>query len=133
MCQRSSPAVPDDATVVDDLLEFGSGFFAVSRQEISFAANVGGIEAGKINGESDLTVLDGRQRRLHAADRRGGILAIQGQLRSNRGEAKGTASAYPGNFFYLGLAPPPPLARARPPWHKSGQLRPPLPGWSEPV
>src|SRR5580698_5020653 len=86
MCQRSSPAVPDDATVVDDLLEFGTGFFAVSRQEISFAANVGGIEAGKINRESDVTVLYGRQRWLHAAARRGVILAIQRELRSNRGQ-----------------------------------------------
>ena len=43
MCQGSRPAVPDDAAVIEDSLELGSGLRASSSGEIHLAANVGGI------------------------------------------------------------------------------------------
>ena len=48
MRQGSGPAVPDDAAVVENLLELGGCFFALSSREIRFAANVSGIQAGEI-------------------------------------------------------------------------------------
>jgi hypothetical protein len=38
MRQRSRPAIPDDAAVVENLLELGGGFFALSGSEIRFSA-----------------------------------------------------------------------------------------------
>ena len=51
MRQGSRPAVPDDATVIEDLLELGRGLLAPSSREIRFSANVWGIEAGDIADE----------------------------------------------------------------------------------
>jgi len=47
MCQRSRPAVPDDATVVENLLKFDNGSVALSSREIGLAANVGGDKGRK--------------------------------------------------------------------------------------
>ncbi len=46
--QRSCPAVPDDAAVVDDFLELGSGFLTLSCRKICLTADVCVIEAGDI-------------------------------------------------------------------------------------
>ena len=51
MRQRSRPAVPDDAAVVDDLLKLGGGSATLSGCEIRFAANISGIEAGNVRDE----------------------------------------------------------------------------------
>src|ERR1700690_2355042 len=40
MRQRSRPAVPDDAAVVDDLLKLGGGFFALSGCEICLSTYI---------------------------------------------------------------------------------------------
>ncbi len=58
MRQRSRPAVPDDAAVVDDLLKLGGRRRALSSRQIPLAANVGGIQAGEIGGEQNLPELD---------------------------------------------------------------------------
>ncbi len=59
MRQRSGPAVPDDAAVVEDLLKLGGGFFALSGCQICLAANVHVIQAGNIGDEVNLPQLDG--------------------------------------------------------------------------
>jgi hypothetical protein len=46
MRQRSRPAVPDDAAVVDDLLKLGGGLFALSGSQVSLSARVHVVEAG---------------------------------------------------------------------------------------
>ena len=61
MRQRSRPAVPDDAAVVDYFLELGGGFLSLFGCQIGFAANVGRIEAGEIVEEIDQSVLNGRR------------------------------------------------------------------------
>jgi hypothetical protein len=60
MRQRSRPAVPDDAAVIENLLELGDGFLALPAGQIRFAANVGGIEAGDVGNKTNLPVLDRR-------------------------------------------------------------------------
>ena len=51
MRQRSRPAIPHNAAVVENLLELGSSFLALTRGKVRLAANVGGIEAGEIANE----------------------------------------------------------------------------------
>jgi len=58
MRQGSRPAVPDDAAVVENLLEFSGGFLALANSEIRLAANVCRIKAGIVK-ESNLRQLDG--------------------------------------------------------------------------
>jgi hypothetical protein len=82
MRQRSRPAVPDDAAVVDDFLKLGGGFLALSSNEIRLAANVCRIEAGKIDREWDCSQLK-ISRRWQAVQSLGRILPIKRQLRSN--------------------------------------------------
>ena len=48
MRQGSRPAVPDDAAVVENLLELGGGTAALSSSEICLAANVCVIQAGSL-------------------------------------------------------------------------------------
>ena len=50
-CQRSCPAVPDNAAVVDNLLELGGSLLALSGCQVCLSTNVGGIEAGDIGDE----------------------------------------------------------------------------------
>lgn len=54
MCEGPSDEVVDDARVVDDLLELGSGHLSLARLQVGFAANIDGI---KISQEND-TVRD---------------------------------------------------------------------------
>src|SRR5208282_2518477 len=58
--QRSRPAVPDDAAVVENLLKLGGGGTALSGCQVCFSAYVHVIEAGKIVDELNLPQLDGR-------------------------------------------------------------------------
>src|SRR5258708_36946423 len=51
MRQRSSPAVPDDAAVVDDPLKLGGGSAALSGGQVCLSAYICRIEAGKIGDE----------------------------------------------------------------------------------
>ena len=53
MRQSSRPAVPDDAAVVEDLLELGCRFLALSRRQVRLPANVGWIQAGNLADEID--------------------------------------------------------------------------------
>ena len=84
MRQRSRPAVPDDAAVVDDLLKFGGGFFALSGCQIRFAMNVRRIEAGNISDEQNLPQLDGRKSGLQSSQGRRGILFVQRQYSASQ-------------------------------------------------
>jgi len=54
MRQRSSPAIPDDAAVVDNLLKLGGGSIALAGFQVCFTPDVCGIKAGKIQDELDL-------------------------------------------------------------------------------
>src|SRR5215831_10791303 len=49
MRQRPRPTVPDQAAVIENLLELCGGFLAPSRCQIGIAANVGGIETRGID------------------------------------------------------------------------------------
>jgi len=84
MCQRSRPAVPDDATVVENLLKFDNGSVALSSREIGLAANVGGIKAGKIRNKRNLSNSTG----MAACNRSMAALGflVQFKLRMNRGQ-----------------------------------------------
>jgi hypothetical protein len=82
--QRSRPAVPDDAAVVENLLKLGSGSIALSNGEIHFAANVGRIEAGEIGDEADIAKLNRASYRLQSSEGCSRILLIQHHLRPNR-------------------------------------------------
>ena len=71
MSQGSGPAVPDDAAVVENFLEFSGGGAALSSRQVSFSAHIDGVEAGEIQGKDDLSVLELRaclQRRLQRCD-----------------------------------------------------------------
>ena len=48
MCQRSRPAVPDDAAVVENFLKLCGGSAALFGCQVCVSANVGWIETGKI-------------------------------------------------------------------------------------
>src|SRR5271167_4866745 len=89
MRQRSRPAVPDDAAVVDDLLKLGGGSTALSGCKIGLAANVGRIEAGNVGDERNLPQLDGCSG-LQSSQGGSRVLsvAIQRQLRLNGGQPK---------------------------------------------
>ena len=54
MRQRSRPAIPDDARVIDDLLKFGSRRTALSCRQECLSANIVWIEAGNVNVEQNL-------------------------------------------------------------------------------
>src|SRR5580698_3726174 len=86
--QRSGPAVPDDAVVIENLLELGGGGTGLSGCEIRLSTNVGWIEAGEIAYKQKLPVLDGWQGRLQAVDRGRRIFVVECQLRLNRGQPK---------------------------------------------
>ena len=88
MRQRSRPAVPDDAAVVEDLLELGGGGTALSGCQIRLSANIRRIEAGNIGDERDLPELDGRQGSLQGSQGGSRVLSVQRQLRLNRWQPK---------------------------------------------
>jgi hypothetical protein len=48
MRQRSRPAVPDDATVLEYFLELNGSLFALPSREIRLTAIVSRIKAGEI-------------------------------------------------------------------------------------
>jgi hypothetical protein len=60
MRQRSRPAVPNDAAVVENFLKLGSGRTALTRWEVCLSAYVRRIEAGNVVGEGNLPQLDRR-------------------------------------------------------------------------
>src|SRR5579864_6126406 len=84
MRQRSRPAVPDDAAVVEDLLKLGDGGTALSGCEIRLTVDVGWIEAGQIGNKRNLPVLDWRRGSLQVIDRGSPIFAVERQLCPNR-------------------------------------------------
>ena len=59
MSQRSRPAVPDNAAVVENLLKLGGGGFALSGCQVCLSAHIHMIEAGNIVDELNLPQLDG--------------------------------------------------------------------------
>ena len=61
MRQCSRPAVPDDAAVIDDLLELGGCSTALSGCKVCLPANIRRIEAGNIGNKRELPQLDGRR------------------------------------------------------------------------
>ena len=58
MRQRSRPAIPDDAAVVDNFLKLGGGSITLSGSQICLSAYVHMIEAGNIGDERNLPQLD---------------------------------------------------------------------------
>ncbi len=52
--QRSCPAVPDDAAVVDNLLKLGSCGRALPCSQVRLSANVRVVEAGDIRDKANL-------------------------------------------------------------------------------
>ena len=58
MSQRSRPAVPDDAAVVENLLKLGGGSATLSGCQVCLSANICVIEAGKTVGERNVPQLD---------------------------------------------------------------------------
>ena len=59
MRQRSCPAVPDDAAVVDDLLKLDGSSFALSGCQVCLSAYVHVVETGSIGDERNSPQLDG--------------------------------------------------------------------------
>src|SRR5271163_515008 len=86
MRQRSRPAVPDDAAVVDDLLKLGGSFFALTASEIGLAAYVCRVEAGDVGRGVDLAELDWSDDRLQIADGFGRVFPVECHLRTDRGQ-----------------------------------------------
>ena len=82
MRQGSRPAVPDDAAVVEDLLELGDRSRALPGSEIRLAAILGRIKAGDIRNQFNLAVLEGRHGGPQAVDRSSCVLVIKRQLRT---------------------------------------------------
>src|ERR1035438_9847985 len=83
MRQRSRPAVPHDAAVVDDFLEFGGSGTALSGCQVCLSTNVRRIEAGNIVDEPNLPQLDGGSSSLQVSEGRSRISFVQRQLRLN--------------------------------------------------
>ena len=75
MRQRSGPAVPDDAAVVENLLKLGGGFFALPGCQVCLAAHIDVIEAGKIGDERNLPQLDGRSSGLQRSQGAAGFFS----------------------------------------------------------
>jgi hypothetical protein len=59
MRQRSRPAVPDDAAVVENFLKLGSGSVALSGCQICLSTYIHMVEAGNIVDEANTSELDG--------------------------------------------------------------------------
>src|ERR1035437_2293236 len=85
--QRSRPAVPDDAAVVDDLLKLGGGSTALSGCQICHSAHIRRIEAGNVDDETNLSQLEGGSS-LQGSQGSSRILLVQCQLRLNRRQPK---------------------------------------------
>src|SRR4029077_2505379 len=87
MRQRSRPAVPDDAAVVENLLKFGGGSTTLSRCQVGLPTYIHVIEAGNIGDELNLPQLDGGSslRSIQGGSR---ILFVQRQLCLNRRQPK---------------------------------------------
>ena len=60
MRQRSRPAVPDDAAVVDDFLKLGGRSAALACCQVRLTANMRRMRARHIGNERDLPQFDGR-------------------------------------------------------------------------
>ena len=81
--ERTRPAVPDDATMVESFLKLGDSLLALSRYQICFNTNVNRIEARNVAGEIDLSQLNW-DRNLQTLNGYRWILAVQSHLGSNR-------------------------------------------------
>src|ERR1700726_5004574 len=88
MRQRSRPAIPDDAAVVEDFLELGGGRTALSGCQICLSAYIHVIEAGNVVDKRNLSQLDGGSSSLQGSQRRSRVLFVQCQLRLNRRQPK---------------------------------------------
>jgi len=82
--QRARPAVPDQAAVVEDLLELRRGGTALSRGQIGLSTNVCRVERGEVGEERNDAVFQGRLRELQSGQRhrRSGVsgLGLQPQM-----------------------------------------------------
>ena len=87
MRQRSRPAVPDDAAMVENLLELGGGSGALSGRKIRLPAYVHVIEAGNIVDKRNLPQLD-MGSSLQGIEGVSRILSIQHRLCLNRRQPK---------------------------------------------
>src|SRR6202040_227174 len=83
MRQRSRPAVPDKAAVVENLLKLGSGGTALSGCQIGLTPHIHCVEAGGTGGERNLPQLNGSSV-LQLLDGPNRILPVQRQLPMNR-------------------------------------------------
>src|ERR1017187_385495 len=87
MRQRSRPAVPGNAAVVENLLKLGGGSIALSGRQVCLSAYVHMIEAGNIEDERNLRQLDGCSS-LQSIQGGSRVLFIQRQLRLSRWQPK---------------------------------------------
>src|SRR5580658_6333918 len=85
MRQRSRPAVPDDAAVVENLLKLGGGSVALTGCQVCLSAYIDRIEARNIAAEQNCPQLGGVR---DLQDIKGGsrVLCFERQLRLNRGQ-----------------------------------------------
>src|SRR5208282_364062 len=79
MCQRSGPAVPDNAVVVDDFLKLSSCSFALPCRQVRPTPHIHGIKAGNIMDELNLPQFEW-QSNLQGSNGGGGVFSIQCQL-----------------------------------------------------
>ena len=105
MRQRSRPAVPDDAAVVENLLKLGGGIFALSGRQIRLSANVGGIEAGNVGGELRSARTLWAAQRLQSIQGLSRVLPGSAPLAPESLAAKAIASACPADSACSSLAP----------------------------
>src|SRR5216683_438574 len=91
MRQRSRPAVPDDAAVIENLLKLGSCGPALSRCQIRLAPKVRWIETRTrgIGRKRDCSKLKSRESNFQGFQGRSWIVVIQFQLRLSRWKPKG--------------------------------------------
>jgi hypothetical protein len=72
--------------VVENLLELGSSFLALSRRQVRLPANVGWVQARNLGDELDLPVLSGRHSTLQIFECLSRSLAVERQLRLDSGQ-----------------------------------------------
>ena len=83
MRQRSRPAVPDDAAVIENLLKLCGSSVALSGCQVCLSAYVHRIEAGNVHHEPDLPQLD-EGSSLQIIEGGSRVLSVQCQLCSKR-------------------------------------------------
>src|SRR5450631_95030 len=89
MCQRSGPAVPHNAAVVEKFLKLGSGSVTLSGCQVCLAVQICGIETGNIVDEPNCSQFDGgRGSCLQSIQGASRVLSHQRRLCPNRRQPK---------------------------------------------